>query len=280
MAASPTATLAHVPAGEWSRVYEPAEDSWLLSDAVCSDAGAWLRGGAAPPALVLELGSGSGAVCTSVLLFLQQQQAPPAACLACDVSPFACRVTAATAAANGVGARLDVVQCDLLDALRARLRGAVDLLLFNPPYVPTPSHEVPPRGAFAVAAAAAAAAEASEEEGRAAAGALPAPAPAEAALDTLPAAWAGGENGREVIDRALPLLQELLRRPAAGGGDAGDAGDAGGTAYLLLLEDNDPKDIARLLAALGLATAIVARRQAPCESLLVMRVQWAKGASC
>ena len=90
-------------------------------------------------------------------------------------------------------------------------------------------------------------------------------------MDTLPAAWAGGENGREVIDRALPLLQELLRRPAAGG--HGD--DAGGTAYLLLLEDNDPKDIARLLAALGLATAIVARRQAPCESLLVMRVQWA-----
>ena len=251
--ASPTAKLSHVPVHEWTRVYEPAEDSWLLSDAVCGDVRAWA---ALAPTLLLELGSGSGAVCASVLLFLQQQQqqqaqalrAPPAVCLACDLSPYACSVTAATGAENGVGGRLDVVQCDLLDALRWRLRGAVDLLLFNPPYVPTPSHEVPARGTFAAQGG------------------------AQGALDTLPAAWAGGERGREVIDRALPLLQELLRRPALGGEDGG------GMAYLLLLEDNEPKDIAAVLAKMGLASAIVARRQAPCESLLVMRVQWAPGA--
>lgn len=253
--ASPTAKLSHVPVHEWTRVYEPAEDSWLLSDAVCGDVRAWA---ACAPTLLLELGSGSGAVCASVLLFLQQAQkaqaqaqalrVAPAVCLACDLSPYACSVTAATGAENGVGARLDVVQCDLLDALRWRLRGAVDLLLFNPPYVPTPSHEVPVRGAFAAQGG------------------------AQGALDTLPAAWAGGERGREVIDRALPLLQELLRRPAPGGGDGG------GMAYLLLLEDNEPEDIAAVLAAMGLASTIVARRQAPCESLLVMRVQWPPGA--
>lgn len=32
---------------------------------------------------------------------------------------------------------LDTVQCDLIVALSDRLRGIVDLLLFNPPYVPT-----------------------------------------------------------------------------------------------------------------------------------------------
>jgi release factor glutamine methyltransferase len=270
-------------------VYEPAEDSWLLSDAVCGDAASWMG----PPhaALILELGSGSGAVCTSVLLHLQGLGAeakgaqsasggggggggsaptpPSALCLACDLSPHACRVTASTGAANGVGSRLEVVQCDLLDALRARLRGCVDLLLFNPPYVPTPAEEVPAPGAFALGGGEAA---------------------RESALDTLPAAWAGGENGRQVIDRALPLLAELLRKPraaataaaaaeaaaGAGLGAGARAGpvDGGGVAYMLLLEDNDPADIEAQLRAEGLQCSIVATRQAPCESLMVMRVRW------
>ena len=249
--ASPTASLSHVTTEDWGRVYEPAEDSWLLCDALCTDASVWRS---SPLTLMLELGSGSGAVCTSALLYLQQQQqqqhgtksdALSPLCLACDLSPHACRVTASTGQENGVGGRLEVVQCDLLDALRWRLRGAVDLFLFNPPYVPTPSEEVPLPGAFAGAAGAGGA----------------------AALDTLPAAWAGGENGREVIDRALPLLKELLRQPSSG--------DAGGAAYLLLLQDNDPEGIAATLASWGMQASVIARRQAPCESLLVMRVQWA-----
>lgn len=188
---------------------------------------------------------------------------PSVLCLACDLSPHACRVTASTGAANGVGGRLEVVQCDLLDALRARLRGCVDLLLFNPPYVPTPAEEVPAPGAFALGGGEAA---------------------RESALDTLPAAWAGGENGRQVIDRALPLLAELLRKPcaataaaaadAAGAGARAGRGDGGGVAYMLLLEDNDPADIEAQLRAEGLQCSIVATRQAPCESLMVMRVRW------
>lgn len=33
--------------------------------------------------------------------------------------------------------RLDAIQCDLLNPFLHRCRGAVDLLLFNPPYVET-----------------------------------------------------------------------------------------------------------------------------------------------
>lgn len=57
----------------------------------------------------------------------------------------------------------------LLQPLRPRIDGTVDLLLFNPPYVPTPEEEIT-RGGIA-------------------------------------AAWAGGERGRVVIDRVMPQVR-------------------------------------------------------------------------
>ena len=259
MQSSPTASLAHVCHSEWSKVYEPAEDSWLLSDAICGDYPVWGGG----VGVILELGSGSGAVCTSVLLYLRGLREgtlgstllsppPPAALMvACDLSPHACRVTAATGEANGVSSHLDVVQCDLLSPLVSRLSGAVDLFIFNPPYVPTPREEVPSPSAFA------------------------GDTPLE---DTLPAAWAGGEDGRQVIDRALPLLPKLLRHPGAGAG-AGEEGDVGGVAYWLLLKENDPKGLIAAVGDLGLQGKVVAHRTAANEKLCVVRFQWKRGAS-
>ena len=61
---------------------------------------------------------------------------------ATDVNPDAVACTRATADAHGVGDRVSVIRCDLLGPLRESLRGKVDLLLFNPPYVLTPSEEV------------------------------------------------------------------------------------------------------------------------------------------
>lgn len=52
----------------------------------------------------------------------------------------AAQVTRETLSAHGVQA--DVVVTDLVHGLEKRLAGSVDVLLFNPPYVPTPEHEV------------------------------------------------------------------------------------------------------------------------------------------
>jgi release factor glutamine methyltransferase len=224
-------SLEHFPYSTWSSVYEPAEDTWLLIDAVAADAPR-LAALSPPPSLVLELGSGSGAVCASALLSLGRAAASlgvpfsPPQCLAADLSPAACAATARTAAAHGVG--VEVVQCDLLAPLARRLRGAVDVLLFNPPYVPTPAEEVPRPGAFASGG------------------------------DALPAAWAGGERGREVIDRALPVLVPLLRA-------------GGGVLFLVLVEDNAPEEVMAQLAALGAEAVVVARVKAANEHLCVVR---------
>jgi release factor glutamine methyltransferase len=52
----------------------------------------------------------------------------------------AAQVTRDTLSAHGLQA--DVVVTDLVHGLEKRLAGSVDVLLFNPPYVPTPEHEV------------------------------------------------------------------------------------------------------------------------------------------
>lgn len=62
------------------------------------------------------------------------------------------------------------MRTDLVSGLR--LSGLVDLLLFNPPYVPSPADEVGGAG--------------------------------------ISAAWAGGPRGRVVIDRFLTILPGLL----------------------------------------------------------------------
>ena len=62
-----------------------------------------------------------------------------AACLATDINPAAAAATRQTLTAHD--ARAEVVVTDLLAGLEARLAGRVDLLVFNPPYVPSPAHE-------------------------------------------------------------------------------------------------------------------------------------------
>jgi release factor glutamine methyltransferase len=60
--------------------------------------------------------------------------------LAVDINRDAAVATRRTATASGIS--IDVVQGDLASPLLPRLAGAVDVLIFNPPYVPTPPEEV------------------------------------------------------------------------------------------------------------------------------------------
>jgi release factor glutamine methyltransferase len=149
-------------------VYEPAEDSFAVVDALAAHRQAWRE---RPPRLCLEVGCGSGYVICSLALLLRELGIA-AQLLATDINPQAAAATSATLAAHEVAQRVDVLLCDLASALLPAAEGQVDVLVFNPPYVPTPDEEVT-RGGIA-------------------------------------AAWAGGARGRRVTDRLLPLLPRLL----------------------------------------------------------------------
>ncbi|NWT38755.1 HEMK2 methyltransferase, partial [Chroicocephalus maculipennis] len=163
----PTPRYDHLGAeGPFGDVYEPAEDTFLLLDALERDA---VRLREAGIEICLEIGSGSGVVST----FLASSIIGSNALYICtDINPTAAYCTLETALLNNV--HLQPVITDLVKGLSPRLNGKVDLLLFNPPYVVTPSEEVGSHG--------------------------------------IEASWAGGKKGREVMDRVFPLVPDLLSR--------------------------------------------------------------------
>ncbi|EGD72497.1 hypothetical protein PTSG_00524 [Salpingoeca rosetta] len=159
----------HVPEyGKVDSVYEPAEDTFLLIDGLEADLKNIL---AIKPQLCVEIGSGSGVPITSLACFLKDSSKymQVVVCVAVDINPDAVMCTQDTFQRNGIEA--ECLQGDLLQPLIDRSIKA-DILIFNPPYVVTPSEEVGQEG--------------------------------------LMAAWAGGADGREVIDRFLPQVPAVL----------------------------------------------------------------------
>ncbi|PHT84793.1 Transcription repressor OFP6 [Capsicum annuum] len=119
-------------------VYEPCDDSFALVDALVADR----------------------------INLLQHQ---PSICMEIDINPHALRVTSETVDAHGVYAEL--VNIDISSGLEKRLTGLVDVMVVNPPYVPTPEDEVGCEG--------------------------------------ITSAWAGGEDGRSICWRFSSILFRL-----------------------------------------------------------------------
>ncbi|XP_034033097.1 methyltransferase N6AMT1-like isoform X2 [Thalassophryne amazonica] len=165
------------------------------------------------PCICVEVGSGSGVVSA----FLASVVGSSAFYLCTDVNPAAALCTAHTASFNSVS--LQPVITDLVMGLLPRLNGKVDVLIFNPPYVVTPSDEVRSTG--------------------------------------IQAAWAGGRRGREVTDRFLPVVSQLLSPE--------------GLFYLITIAENDPEEIICLLGKHGLRGESCLSTRAGNERLSVLR---------
>ena len=125
---------------------------------------------------VVFLFDSTGSGCVSA--FVSQILGTSAAYICTDINARATECTIETGARNKVS--LQPVLTSSVEALRPRVDGAVDLLIFNPPYVVTTEEE--------------------EEAGQVRAG--------------LDGAWAGGASGTKILDTLIQnhTIPQLLRR--------------------------------------------------------------------
>ena len=214
-----TPSTSHV---DTNRIYEPAEDSFLLLDALSAPSEiAFLTARfslVTPTPLVLEVGTGSGVVLAFVntharMIFGREDVLT----FGVDVNGEACAATGetirrATEGGGGVGGIfLGTAQGDLTAALRP---GVVDVLVFNPPYVPTDELPSP-----IIAAGRSCSTRISKSD----------------KLDEdsylLSLSYAGGLDGMEVTNRLLDQLPHMLSL------------ERGGVAYILLCGQNKPEEV-------------------------------------
>ncbi|XP_037957082.1 methyltransferase N6AMT1 [Teleopsis dalmanni] len=213
-----TPFINHLTADDFTQVYEPAQDTFLLLDALEDDL-SYLR--AIKPHICLEVGTGSGIIITALAKILTETL-----CLATDINPFACTIAKRTARRNDTN--IDTIRTNLVDALRPN---SIDLLIFNPPYVATSDEEFLYNDFCDVN---------------------------RTTSDNLIRAWAGGHNGIRIVDELLEKLDNIMSKR--------------GVMYMLLLRENNPKEIMNKLGNLNFETSIFKERRIPGEYLYILKV--------
>lgn len=253
----PTPSTSHVP---FERIYEPAEDSYLLLDTLsCPSEVAFLKhrfrqcpepasdaGGDRRSPLIVEIGTGSGVV----LAFLTAHAGAifgreDVLTLGTDVNRYACHASRKTVAqaveeslrtgktkdsalpaksVAGPAKYLDSLLTDLCAPLRS---GVTDVLVFNPPYVPTSSLPELPQYELKTG--------------------FPSNEPSASSLKNdshlLALSYAGGTDGMETTDRLLAELDDILDQRR-------------GVAYVLLCAQNRPDEVKHRIQNSGLSWAV------------------------
>lgn len=113
-------------------VFIPRPETELLVEAVLEELDARL-GEAVPSGTIVDLGTGTGAIPIALLLSLPEQWTAAGI----DRSDRAIALASRNARRNGVQNRLALEAADFRDPPSARLRVPADVLVSNPPYIPT-----------------------------------------------------------------------------------------------------------------------------------------------
>jgi release factor glutamine methyltransferase len=217
----PTPSTSHV---SYDTIYEPAEDSYLFLDTLSSSSETtWLHSrfsSSQPPApapFLAELGPGSGVIIAFLTAHARTIFGTEILSLGVDVNPHAClatRTTAETALTeenrSGAGGAGSVYLSSLTGDLTTPLRpGEVDILVFNPPYVPTDSVPTFP----------------ATQAGHGSGGKVT----FEESSHLLSLSYAGGTDGMEVTNRLLAQIPDILSQR--------------GVAYVLFCRGNKPEEV-------------------------------------
>ncbi|RDW67736.1 hypothetical protein BP6252_09132 [Coleophoma cylindrospora] len=251
----PTPSTSHV---DYERIYEPAEDSFLLLDTISSESekaflqerfklqvsGDVRRHSSSP--LVVEVGTGSGVVLSFVhahaeLIFGRSDILTAGV----DVNRHACKATEVTVSVaekeqqeqvKSHGFYIGNILGDLSTPIRP---GSVDVLIFNPPYVPTPDLPALPG------------AEDGEQTSY------------EVDSHLLALSYAGGADGMETTDRLLDDLPNILSKDR-------------GCAYILLCAQNKPEEVKNRVKGLDMNFSVetvgTSGKKAGWEKLQIIRI--------
>lgn len=212
-----TPTTTHITYEDYKHVYEPAEDTFFLIDVLESELPHILNRNAS---VCLEIGTGSGVVITALSKSLQSSVIS----FGVDINEHACRISKQTALKNSTN--VEIIKSDLLGAFK---RNAIDILLFNPPYVVTENEEINEKDSGV---------EFNEN---------------------IIKSWAGGLNGRKIMDKVFLELDNLLA--------------VNGVAYVLVIKDNKPNEIITDLARLKFKAVIVGDRKIRGEHLFILKIE-------
>jgi len=223
---NPLPDMTHLTYKDFENVYEPREDSDLFLDVLKREFGG-STSPSTPLSQITEVGCGSGIISVGLALLLMQMDPEPSISMTLtDVNPHALTAAQGTIAKNG----FDTADCQI--KFRSFLSDVTDpssalppsdVILFNPPYVPTPSDEIYFLGSGSSESDTANDVKNDKNDGTANDNFY-------SAGDAISAAWAGGTDGREVLDLALPRIKRSLNRPH-------------GVLYLVLVDDNDPQEV-------------------------------------
>jgi len=254
----PTPSTSHV---DYDRIYEPAEDSYLLLDTLSlPDETAFLtaRFTSSPAPLICEVGTGSGVV----LAFLTANAhtifgRSDILSLGTDLNSFACEATSKTVKQaikdrtqhdkdgfhHATPHFLGSVNTDLTSAL---LPNQIDVLIFNPPYVPAPMPDLSDSALHRTGTEQMSRSEAFDRDSH-----------------LLSLSYAGGEDGMEVTNKLFDQLPDILSPER-------------GVAYVLLCAQNKPQEIAARISSWpgGWTSAVVGSsgKKAGWERLVVLRI--------
>ena len=267
----PTPSTSHVHP---DCVYEPAEDSFLMLDTLSSAAETQFfarRFGPSsvtdaqnrritPSPVVVEVGTGSGVVLAFVTahaktIFGREDVLT----IGTDINLLACQATKTTIVRaykhnatttsdsqeySNPTSFLAALGADLTSPLRA---GSVDVLIFNPPYVPSPG--VPDllgiRGEISMESS------------------VPVNGTFERNSHLLSMSYEGGNDGMEVTNRLLEQLPHILNVDR-------------GTAYILLCHQNRPNEVMQRIRKWGSTWSVASvgqsGKQAGWERLQIIRI--------
>jgi len=253
----PTPSTTHLT---FTNIYEPSEDSYLLLDTLSLPTETLFLTSrfpttTTPAPLILEIGVGSGVV----LAFAAANAKTifgrgDVAVLGTDVNAVAAGAAAETVQRAMVESHhsdrgtkpavLKTVVCDLASAVR---EGQIDVLIFNPPYVPTPDLPTPLQDLHV--------GEVLDSQAR-----------FERDSKLLELSYAGGTDGMETPNRLLEQLPRIL--------------SVRGVAYILLCAQNNPEEVkARVRSWSGgwsAETVGSSGKKAGWERLCVVRI-WRAG---